>query len=76
MRRVAHSRDVRFAVRAEEHFVRGLVGLSPFPACVRGPQVGGAANHSFRALWMSGDGIFRAAGIVKDDHLGCRTRCR
>ena len=71
-----HPGDVCGTVRAEKRLVDGLVRQTPFPSRMCRAQVGGAAHDARRPLRMTGDRIFSATRIVKNDHLGCRTRWR
>jgi len=68
VRRGAQARDVLGAVRAEQGIVGSLVRQTPFPFRMRRAQMSRAPLHPRRALRMPGDRIFRAAGIVEDDH--------
>ena len=74
MRRGAHARDVRFAVRAEQHFEGGLVRLSPFPIGMRRAEMLRAGCHPRRALGMAGGEVIRAARVVENDHAPGRRR--
>ncbi len=70
----AHPLDVSSAMRAEQRLIGDLVRQTPFPIRMLFSKMLRALRDSGRPFGMTGGGIFRAAGIVEDNHALCRTR--
>ena len=65
--RIAHSRDMSVAMRAEERFIAGKLRQTPFPVRMGPPQMRRTSQHARRTLRVAVRGIFPALWIVKEN---------